>query len=173
MERKIRYTIILCSIAVPAVVVFLIYKPVAIGAMGSWVSLLPHINAAINATTSMLLIAGLYFIKNNQISNHRISMLSAFILGCVFLVSYILYHSSVPSTTFEGEGFIRLVYYSLLVSHIILAAVVVPFVLIALYFALSNRIDQHKKIVKITYPLWLYVSISGVLVYYLIRPYYG
>ena len=173
MEKRIRNIIIGCSIAVPVIVGILIYQPVAEDVAGAWTRTLPHINAAINATTSLLLLIGWYFIKRKQISNHRITMLSAFFLGCVFLVSYIIYHSSVPSTSFGGEGVIRLVYYSLLISHIILAVAVVPFVLMALYFALNNKIDNHKKIVKIAYPLWLYVSISGVLVYYLIRPYYG
>ncbi|MGI9549578.1 MAG: DUF420 domain-containing protein [Aurantibacter sp.] len=144
-----------------------------VGAENAWVGLLPHINASINATTSLLLITGLYFIKTKRIGHHRITMLAAFFLGCLFLIGYIIYHSSVPSTSFGGQGTIRIVYYTLLISHIILAAVVVPFVLFALYYALQNKVSQHKRIVKVAYPIWLYVSITGVLVYYLIRPYYG
>ncbi len=103
---------------------------------------------------------------------HKASMLAAFALGCLFLVGYIIYHSSVPSTSFGGEGVIRPIYYTLLISHILLAIVVVPFVLLALYHALRSNIDRHKRVVKIAYPVWLYVSISGVLVYLLISPYY-
>ena len=100
-------------------------------------------------------------------------MVSAFVLGALFLVSYVLYHGSAPSTSFGGEGWIRSLYYFVLLTHIILAAVVVPLVLVALYFALSDRIVQHKKLVKYAYPIWLYVSITGVLVYLMIRPYYA
>jgi putative membrane protein len=115
---------------------------------------------------------GFYFIKIQRVSLHRATMLTAFILGCLFFVAYIVYHSAVPSTSFGGEGTIRVIYYFLLITHIILAAVVAPFVLLALYYALKKKIPQHKRIVKFTYPIWLYVSITGVLVYLLIRPYY-
>jgi len=94
-------------------------------------------------------------------------------LGGLFLVSYVVYHGSAPSTSFGGEGWIRSVYYTVLLSHIVLAAVVVPLVLVALYFALSNRIDQHKKLVKYAFPIWFYVSVTGVLVYLMIKPYYA
>ena len=107
-----------------------------------------------------------------MIKYHRISMMSAFVLGSLFLVSYVIYHSMADSTTFGGEGWIRPVYYFLLLSHILLAIVVVPFVLFAFYFALTDKIEKHKKIVKYTFPIWLYVSVTGVLVYLMISPYY-
>ena len=129
-------------------------------------------NAAINATTSLLLITGWYFIKNNRVGHHRVAMLTAFFLGCLFLLSYLIYHSSVPSTSFGGQGYIRIVYFTLLISHIVLAVAVVPFVLMALYYALNDKISRHRRIVKIAYPIWLFVSVSGVLVYFLIKPYY-
>ncbi len=160
------------SVSVPTLVAYLIYRPVAHGTEGNWAMLLPHINAAINATCCILLILGFIFIKLRRISLHRATMLAAFILGCLFLVSYIVYHSAVPSTSFGGEGTMRIIYYLLLITHIILAAVVAPLVLIALYYGLTQNIARHKRIVKFAYPIWLYVSITGVLVYLLIRPYY-
>ncbi len=172
MDKRYRNLIFVVSVAVPVLVGYIIYRPMAHGPEEKWVSLLPHFNAAINATTSLLLLVGLYFIKTGRISLHRATMLTAFFLGCLFLVSYIVYHSSVPSTSFGGEGTIRVIYYLLLTTHIILAIVVVPFVLLALYYALTDKVPKHKKIVKIAYPIWLYVSITGVLVYLLIRPYY-
>jgi putative membrane protein len=93
-------------------------------------------------------------------------------LGSLFLVSYVLYHVSNESTSFGGEGWIRPVYYFLLISHILLSVVVVWFVLRAVYYAFSNQIDLHKKTVKWAFPIWLYVSVSGVIVYLLISPYY-
>jgi putative membrane protein len=172
MNYKYQWWIIAVSVAIPVVVGYLIYKPVTEASEGSWVLVLPHVNAVINTITSLLLLCGLYFIKNKRIAYHRICMLSAFALGCLFLVGYIIYHSSVPSTSFGGEGAIRIVYYTLLISHILLAIVVVPFVLLALYHALKDNLERHKRIVKIAFPVWLYVSITGVLVYLFISPYY-
>jgi putative membrane protein len=157
---------------VPVLVGYLILKPVAGAIQGSWVLMLPHINAVINAATSMLLLAGFIFIRKKLISQHRFCMLTAFFMGCLFLVGYIIYHSSVPSTSFGGQGIIRILYYFLLISHILLAIAVVPFVLLALYHALRNNIERHKRIVKFAFPVWLYVSVTGVLVYLLISPYY-
>ena len=100
-------------------------------------------------------------------------MISAFVLGTLFLVSYVIYHSSVPSTSYGGEGMVKGIYYFFLLTHILLAAVVVPLVLTALYFAIKQQFDRHKRIVKWAYPIWLYVSITGVVVYLMISPYYS
>ena len=99
-------------------------------------------------------------------------MMSAFLLGCVFLILYVIYHSNAPSTKFGGEGTIRYIYYFFLLSHVLLAFIVVPLVLSAIYFAISEKIERHKKVVKFTFPVWLYVSVSGVIVYLMISPYY-
>ena len=157
---------------VPVLVGYLIYRPVAAASSGTWVLAIPHINAVINAVTSIFLLAGFIFIRRKHIDQHRFCMLTAFTLGCLFLIGYIIYHSTVPSTSFGGQGPVRTVYYFLLISHILLAIAVVPFVLLALYHALKNNIERHKRIVKFAYPVWLYVSVSGVLVYLLISPYY-
>ncbi len=140
--------------------------------LGDWTTNLPHINAVINSVTSVLLLIGLYFIRQKNILAHKRTMLAAFTLGFVFLVSYVLYHLTNESTPFGGQGLVRPLYYFLLVSHIVLSVVVVWFVLRAVYFALTNQILKHKQTVKWAYPIWLYVSTTGVIVYFLIRPYY-
>ena len=99
-------------------------------------------------------------------------MITAFVLGALFLILYILYHSNAPPTKYGGEGIIRIVYFFFLFSHILLAFIVVPLVLSAIYFALFQKIEKHKKMVKYTFPIWLYVSITGVIVYLMISPYY-
>ena len=135
----------------------------------------PHIfakiNAAINSTVSVLLILGLYLVKQRKYEAHRNAMFAAIALSSLFLVSYILHHLFTMDTHFGGQGTIRYFYYPLLISHIILAAVILPFILLTAYRALTADFQAHKKIAKITFPVWLYVSISGVLVYLLISPY--
>jgi putative membrane protein len=104
---------------------------------------------------------------------HRLAMTSAFALGAVFLVCYVTYHLSNPSTSYGGSGVLRFVYYALLISHIGLSLVVLPLVLRAFLFALTNQFERHRKIAKYAFPIWLYVSTTGVLVYLMISPYYG
>jgi putative membrane protein len=161
------------SVAVPIVVALLIGGVRQKIDLGTWTKTLPHLNGAVNSLTSLALIAGFVFIRQGNVRLHRLAMFTAFVLGGVFLVSYVLYHISNPSTPFGGQGWIRPVYYFLLISHIILSIGVVYFVLKALYFALSNQIPQHKRIVKWAYPVWLYVSVTGVVVYWMISPYYA
>lgn len=159
------------SIAIPLAVAVLIGIRQKID-LGAWTKMLPHLIGIINSVTTLCLVAGLYFIRQKNIRLHRTSMLAAFVLGAVFLVSYILYHISNPSTSYGGTGFLRYLYYFLLVSHIVLSVVVVRFVLLALYYALSNQIARHKQIVRWAYPIWLYVSVTGVVIYLMISPYY-
>lgn len=174
------------SIAIPVVVGFLMYNPAKMSFESGWVSFLPHLNGVLNTTTSIALIAGFTFIKQKKIAYHKACMLVAFTLGSVFLISYVVYHASAPSTIFgdaNGNGVLeevelatlgslRTVYLFILLSHILFAIVVVPFVLFALYYALSRNFEKHKKIVRYTFPIWLYVSITGVVVYLMISPYY-
>lgn len=159
------------SIAIPLAVAILIGLPQRIN-LGEWTKILPHVIGVLNTTTSITLIIGFIFIKNNNIKWHQKMMTLSFIQGSVFLVLYILYHVSNDNTPFGGEGFIRPVYYFFLLSHIGLSIGVVWFVLRAMYYALSNQIELHKKIVKFTFPMWLYVSVTGVIVYLMISPYY-
>jgi putative membrane protein len=172
MNNKNSHKIInILSYAIPVVVALLLGIRTKID-LGIWTKALPHLNAIINFSTSILLIIGLIAIKNKKIELHRASMLSAFGLGSLFLISYVLYHLTNASTKFGGEGIISFVYYFLLISHIVLAAVVVRFVLMALFYALTQQIELHKKTVKYAFPIWLYVSTTGVLVYLMISPYY-
>lgn len=159
------------SIVIPLVVAILLGIRQKVD-LGDWTAYLPHLNGLINTATSLLLLLGLYFIRRKNVIAHRRTMLTAFTFGSVFLVSYVLYHLSNESTPFGGQGWIRPVYYFLLVSHIILSVVVLWFVLRAVYFALSGQFEAHKKTVRWAYPIWLYVSITGVVVYLMIRPYY-
>lgn len=161
------------SIFVFAVVVILNRKiiPVTIDTP-AFVYFLPKLNAIINGTCSVLLLVSLYFIKNKNIGMHkRINMLT-FLLSSVFLVSYILFHYFVKETTFGGTGIMRPIYYSILISHIILAAAVLPLVLLSFNNGLKLEVEKHRKLVRWTFPIWLYVTVTGVVVYLMIAPYY-
>jgi putative membrane protein len=133
---------------------------------------IPHINAIFNSITSLCLIAGFFAIKSKNIKLHRGLMMTAFTLSSLFLVLYVIYHASMPSTKFGQEGLIYGVYLFILITHISLSIIVVPLVLWAIYFAWTGRIASHKKMVKWTFPVWTYVAITGVIVYFMISPYY-
>lgn len=131
---------------------------------------LPFFHASLNGSTAILLLLGFWFISQKQVRWHRLSMLGAFALSAIFLVSYVIYHSSHPQSTYEGDlGFI---YYPILISHIVLSVPVLPLAMFAIYRGLTNEIQKHKKIVRWTYPIWLYVAITGVMVYAFMSPYY-
>lgn len=170
-DKKANRVINVLALAIPIAVAILLGIRQKVD-LGGWTTYLPHINAIINTITSLLLLLGLYFIKQKNVMAHKRTMLSAFVFGSLFLVSYVLYHLTNNSTPFGGQGWIRPVYYFLLVSHIVLSVVVVWFVLRAVYFALSGQISRHKQTVKYAFPIWLYVSITGVIVYMLIKPFY-
>ncbi len=172
MEQKSSLRLInVLSIVIPLVVAVLLgirSKP----DLGSWTKVLPHLNALINSATSVLLLIGYYLIRKGNREGHRKVMTLAFVLGGLFLVFYVLYHLTNPSTSFGGEGVMRLVYYFILISHIVLSLVVLPLVLRAFYFALTGDLTRHIRLVKFAYPIWLYVSVTGVLAYLMISPYY-
>lgn len=170
-EQKASRIINVLALAIPIAVAVLLGIRQKVD-LGNWTTYLPHINGIINSLTSVLLLMGLYFIKQKNVEAHKRTMLTAFTLGSLFLVSYVLYHLTNESTTFGGQGWIRPVYYFLLISHIVLSVVVVWFVLRAVYYALSGQIARHKQTVKYAFPIWLYVSITGVIVYLMIKPYY-
>lgn len=171
-ESTIRLWITIISIAVPVVVAILLFMPAKLDVASDWVYFLPHLNAVINSAATIALIAGLVFIKQNNISMHRTAMSTAFGLGAIFLVSYVIYHASAESTSFGGEGTIRTVYFFILISHIILAAVALFPILFAYYYGYTDQRAKHKKVVRFAYPIWLYVTVSGVVVYLMISPYY-
>lgn len=131
---------------------------------------LPFFHATLNGSTAILLLAGKVFIKKKQVTWHRFAMLTAFVLSAVFLVSYVVYHSSTPDSKYLGDfGY---VYYPILISHIILSMAVLPLAMFAIYRGLTNEIQKHKKVVRWTYPIWLYVAVTGVIVYAFMAPYY-
>jgi len=133
---------------------------------------LPPIYAGINALTAILLIVSVILIKNKKRKLHALLMRICIGLSLLFLVMYIAYHMTSDPTPFGGEGTIKYIYYFILISHILLSICVIPFVLITYVRAITNNIVMHKKIAKITFPLWLYVAVTGVVVYLMISPYY-
>ena len=130
---------------------------------------LPTVNAALNGTSTLLLITGYLFIRRKKIKAHKTCMLSAATVSALFLTSYVIYHSQVGYTRFTGEGFIRSLYFVILIPHTILAVVaVVPLVLITVYLAWRENFRKHKRIARWTLPIWLYVSVTGVLIYWML-----
>lgn len=165
--------IIAVSILIPVVVVILYFFIPNKSDYNVDVRFLPKVNATINFVVSILLVLALVFIKRKEIILHKTMMLSAFILSAVFLVFYVVYHFFSESTVYGGVGVLRSIYYFILLTHIVLAAVVLPFILFSFYYALTNQTEKHRRIAKITWPIWFYVSVTGVLVYWFISPYYS
>ncbi len=156
------------SFAVVLVVGYLLLGHTPQAGAGALVSALPLLNACLNATSAALLSAGWVFIGRKRVTAHKTCMVSALVVSTVFLVSYVSYHSLAGSRPFAGVGWIRLVYYPMLVSHIILAAVIVPLALTTVYRALQGNFARHVRIARWTLPIWLYVSVTGVLVYWML-----
>lgn len=171
--KTINIVIAVISIAVPALVIAMLkFAPPEITSTVN-LSFFPKFNAFVNSGTTICLLIGLFFIKNKKSNAHRFAMLSALILSCVFLTSYVIYHTlNAEDSKFLGVGKIRYVYFFILISHIVLSTIVLPFVLKTFSFAFQNNFVSHKKWAKFTFPLWLYVAISGVLVYVFMAPYY-
>lgn len=131
-------------------------------------SYLPSLNAALNSASAVFLTFGYLFIRSKKVTAHKLCMLSAFTTSTLFLISYLAYHYQVGSVPFKGQGWIRAVYFTVLISHTILAATIVPLVLMTLTRALKGNFERHKRIARRTLPLWLYVSITGVIVYWML-----
>ena len=131
-----------------------------------------EVNGIINSVVSFLLLVGLLAVKRGRYQLHKRVMIAAMILSVLFLVSYILHHLLSDSTSYGGEGTMKTVYYFILISHIILAGLIMPFVLFTAYRGLVAEWPRHKKLAKITWPIWFYVSVTGVIVYLMISPYY-
>jgi putative membrane protein len=140
--------------------------------MPAFASYLPLLNAMLNGTCSILLILSLRAIKKKDVATHKRLNITAFLLSSLFLVSYVTYHWIADETRFPEGNSLRTVYLSILISHIILAAIVLPMVLVSFYYGLTNQVKRHRKLVRWSYPIWLYVTITGVIVYLMISPYY-
>lgn len=126
---------------------------------------LPTLNAVLNATSAVLLVAGYVLIRRGRREAHRRAMLAAVTCSALFLVSYLTYHAQVGSVRFQGQGWIRTVYFTILLTHTVLAAAIVPLVLVTLVRGLQGRFDRHRRIARVTFPLWAYVSVTGVVIY--------
>ena len=129
------------------------------------VSILPHLNAALNASSAVLLISGWRCILHRRIAAHRACMVAACVVSLAFFISYLIYHAHVGSVRFQGQGWSRPVYFAILLSHTVLAVAIVPLVIRTLWLAVGNRLEQHRAFARRTFPLWLYVSVTGVIVY--------
>lgn len=173
VENKFNKLIVVLSVAIPVVVAILFsFKLKDFGINVEPLSFLPPIYAAINGFTAVLLVGGVLAIKNGKRRLHEIFMQTAIACSVIFLVMYVAYHMTSDSTPFGGVGAIRYVYFFILISHIILSIAVIPLVLFTYVKALAERFDKHKKLAKITFPIWLYVAVTGVVVYVMIAPYY-
>lgn len=168
-EKAYNRIIWVLSVLIPIVVAVLFtVKIPGVERMG----FLPPIYASINALTALILLVALFAVKNKKFKLHESLMKSAISLSVLFLVMYVIYHMTSESTPYGGEGNIRYVYYFILVSHILLSIIIIPLVLFTYLKAITKKFDQHKKLARITFPIWLYVAITGVVVYVMISPYY-
>ena len=177
IDKKVLRIIYILSVVIPIAVGVLMVIP------GEWkqnlglpegspVSSLPLMHAILNGATFVFLLMAVFAIKKNRVTIHRTFMLIALILSSLFLISYVIYHLTHPSARFLGEGAVRYVYFFILISHIILSVPVIPLALLSVYRGWTNDIRRHQKVVKFAFPIWLYVSFTGVLVYLFMQPYY-
>lgn len=169
MSKSQRLIIIIVSIVIPLAVGVLFRIKVDFFDF----SFLPPFYAGVNALTAVCLLAALYQIKQKNIKAHERLISFSMLLSAIFLVCYVLYHLTSESTVYGGEGFVRTVYFIILISHIALSMVIIPFVLISYVYGKNRNVARHKKIVKFAYPMWLYVAVTGVIVYLMISPYYA
>ena len=170
-DSKFVPLITVVSILIPIVVTILMLLP------GQQVfgdlSILPLFHAILNGCTALFLITGFILIMNKKIKAHKFCMITALSLSSIFLVSYVVYHFNTGHVVYQGTGLIRTVYLSILVSHIILAVVILPLALFTVYRGLTNQLDKHRKIARWTLPLWLYVAITGVVIYVMMQESYS
>jgi putative membrane protein len=133
------------------------------------VSILPALNATLNALSASSLVAGFISIRRGRIHTHRLLMLGALFFSAIFLISYIAYHSTHGDTPFKGAGLVRPVYFFILISHVLLTVIALPMILTTVFFALTARFAAHKRIARITFPAWLYISVTGVAIFFMLR----
>jgi putative membrane protein len=171
-DKRANLLIILFSVIVFVAVIFLSRIKLDID-LGFDVHIFAKINAIINSAVSFLLLVGLLAVKRSRYLLHKKVMMSAMVLSFLFLVSYICHHLLSDSTSFGGTGTVKYIYYFILITHILLAAIILPFILYTSYRALAAEWPQHTKLARITWPIWFYVSVTGVVVYLLISPYYA
>jgi putative membrane protein len=173
-EKQVFRFVLALSIVVFLVVVLLDSKILPRpDPMPAFARYLPALNACINATCSILLIMSLRAIRRKDVARHKQLNLTTFVLSSLFLVSYVLYHWMSEETKFPADNPIRPLYLTILISHIILAALVLPMILMSFWFGLTNQVNRHRKWVRFAFPIWLYVTVTGVIVYLMISPFYS
>lgn len=173
-DRVIVPIIVVLSIVVPILVasLFLLPESWKIQFGNANFRSLPFFHAILNGCTAILLAVAFGMIKTKKVALHRLSNILAFSLSAIFLISYVISHTSNPDSHFGGEGWVRPVYFFILISHIVLSIPVLPLAMLSIYRGLNNQISAHKKLVKWTFPIWMYVAVTGVLVYIFMAPYY-
>jgi len=171
-NKNLTIPVVLISVAIPLGVALLFFLPHTDIRVGFDLKVLPLIEAVLNFTTFIFLLSSFYFIKRGNRKAHKTCNLIAVALSVLFLIVYLIFHFLSEQAHYGGTGLSRYIYFTLLISHIILSAVIVPLVLVTLVRALKGNFIRHKKIARITWPLWLYVTLSGVIVYVMMAPYY-
>jgi putative membrane protein len=169
--KKATFIVLAVSVVALLGLVGVIYGHGRASAVPAWVSWLPALNASLNGTSAVFLVLAYRAIRRRDVVRHSRRMLTSLAASALFLVSYIVYHSVHGDTPFGGRGIVRPVYFFILTSHIVLSAVALPLVFLSFFFSLSGRFPRHKKIARYTFPVWLYVSVTGVLVFALLRTY--
>jgi putative membrane protein len=163
--------IIITSAAAFLFLIWLLYFKQTSEHSFGWVSNLPTVNATLNSISTLLLLLGYLQIKKRNFDLHMRYMIGAFLTSTLFLVSYVVYHNFVGHTPFPGTGFIRPVYFFILITHIILSAVVVPLILTSFYFAFAGKFQLHRRVSRYTFPVWMYVSVTGVMIFFILNAY--
>lgn len=172
IDRIVVPVIVGLSVIVPVLVLILMYLPQRYDIMGAQVGTFPFFHAVLNFSTAILLMAGYFFMRIREFGWHRNAMIGAFVLSSVFLVSYVISKMSNDPVPYGGDGVLRTFYFFILITHIALSAIIVPLVLFTMYRGLTGEFSKHVRIARWTFPIWLYVAISGVLVYVFMAPYY-
>jgi len=174
-ENLIPLSIVAANIAISAItrlfLCWLVYYHAPADVTGTHLLFLPALNALLNSLSAIALVTGFCFIHAKRVSQHRAAMFTAFVFSSIFLVTYIINHALHGDTRFQGQGGIRYVYFPLLISHIGLSVVALPMILITFFLSLSGRFPAHRRLARFTFPIWLYVSVSGVIVYAMLAAY--
>jgi putative membrane protein len=171
-EKNYNTLIVILTVAIVAIVAILFFLPEYKGTVGMDVTIFPLANAILNFFTLAFLIMAIITIKRGNVQLHKLFIILAFVTTTLFLLSYVTYHFLTASTSYGGESFLKYVYYFILITHILCAIANIPLALVALAHGFNDKIDKHKRIVKWTMPVWLYVSATGIIVYFMISPYY-
>lgn len=173
MKRLDRIAIVLTVVVLVAVVALRYVPPVGEAAFPFDIHILPAFHAILNSLTAVMLLAAIYFIKNKNVKMHQRAIYVAMGLSALFLISYVTYHFVTEPTRFGGEGTIKVLYLILLLTHIIAAAIILPFILFTFIRGYTMQVEAHKRIAKWTFPIWLYVAITGPICYFMLMPYYN